>query len=137
MSIQDKIDNYLNEEEDLEDLFEDELYPYSDPEIMDKMFEFIINLEDLPEDKIVEVTEIIDMLAPEIDMEEAAAPKRVKIKPAEKRKRRRLYRKMKAALKLKARKFRRTAKFKKWARKAKRKAKAGFTATGKRIRKFI
>lgn len=132
--ITDKIENYLNEEE--EDLFEDELIDDSDIDIMDRMFDFITSLEDLPEDKQVEAYEILDSIAPE-DLEEGIAAKRVKIKPAEKRKRKREYRKKRARLKMKQKKYRRTAKFKRWKRMKERKAKSGKTATGKRIRKFI
>lgn len=132
MSIQDKIDNFLNEDEEV---FEGDDF-FDDSEVMDKMFEFITNLEDLPEDKAVQVLEIINDIAPE-EVDEGMAAKRVKIKPADKRKRKREYRKKKAQLKMKARRFRRTAKFKKYSRMKKRKAKSGKTASGKRIRKFI
>ena len=133
MAIQDKIDNYLNEDEDIYDP-EDELF--DEAEVMHKMFEFITNLDDLPEDKQLEVLAIVEELAPE-DVDEGMAAKRVKINPAEKRKRKREYRKKRAKLKMKARRFRRTAKFKKYKRIKERKAKSGKTATGKRIRKFI
>ena len=131
MKIDDKIENYLTEDEEV---FEQDEF-FDDSEVMDKMFNFITNLEDLPEDKAEEAVAIIDELAPHI--EEGTAAKRVKIDPKERRKRKRAYRKKKAQLKLKARKFRRTAKFKKWKRMKERKAKSGKTATGKRIRKFI
>lgn len=132
--ITDKIDNYLNEDEDMFE--EDELFDDSDADVMDRMFEFITNLEDLPEEKQLEAMEIVELIAPK-DLEEAISAKRVKIKPAEKRKRKREYRKKRARLKMKGRKFRRTAKFKRWQRMKKRKAKSGKTATGKRVRKFI
>ena len=132
MNIHEKIDSYLTEDEEIFE--QDELF--DDSEVMDKMFEFITNLEDLPEDKLEEAIAIIDELAP-ADIEEGFTAKRVKIKPAERRKRKREYRKKKARLKMKARKFRRTAKFKKWKRMKERKQKSGKTATGKRIRKFI
>ena len=110
MSIQDKIENYLKEEEDIfypEDEF------FDDGEIMHKMFDFIISLEDLPEDKQLEALAIIEEISPE-DVDEGMAAKRVKIDPSEKRKRKREYRKKKAKLKMKAKRFRRTAKFKKY-----------------------
>jgi hypothetical protein len=132
MSIQDKIDNFLNEDEEI---FDGDDF-FDDSEVMDKMFEFITNLEDLPEEKAIQVLEIINHIAPE-EIEEGMAAKRVKIKPADKRKRKREYRKKKAQLKMKARRFRRTAKFKKYSRMKKRKARSGKTASGKRIRKFI
>lgn len=132
MKIDERIHNYLTEDEEMFE--QDEIF--DDSEVMDKMFEFITNLEDLPEDKALEVLDIIEELAPE-DIEEAIAAKRVKIDPKERRKRKREYRKKKAQLKMKARRFRRTAKFKKYKRMKERKAKSGKTATGKRIRKFI
>jgi len=134
MTIQDRIDNYLKEDEDI--LEEPDNEVYDDSNIMDRMFEFITNLDDLPEDKQLEVLAIVEELAPE-DVDEGMAAKRVKINPAEKRKRKREYRKKRAKLKMKARRFRRTAKFKKYKRIKERKAKSGKTATGKRIRKFI
>ena len=135
MSIQDRIEKYLKEDEDILGSEEDEDL-FDDSDIMDRMFEFITNLDDLPEDKQLEVLAIVEELAPE-DVDEGMAAKRVKIDPAEKRKRKREYRKKKAKLKMKARRFRRTAKFKKYKRIKERKAKSGKTATGKRIRKFI
>jgi len=134
MTIQDRIENYLNEDD--EDILEHDGELYDDSNVMDRMFEFITNLDDLPEDKQLEVLAIVEDLAPE-DVDEATAAKRVKINPAEKRKRKREYRKKRAKLKMKARRFRRTAKFKKYKRLKDRKAKSGKTATGKRIRKFI
>jgi hypothetical protein len=135
MNISDRIDNYLNDEDLTEDeLLDDEFY--NDSDVMDRMFEFITSLEELPEDKALEVIEIINDLAPE-EVDEAISAKRVKIKPAERRKRKREYRKKRAQLKMKAKRFRRTAKYKMYQRKKKRKAKSGKTATGKRIRKFI
>lgn len=133
--ITDKIDNYLNEEEDL--LEDDLVVNYEkDVEIMDRMFDFITSLEDIPEEKQLEALEILEAIAPE-EIEEAMAAKRVKIPPAEKRKRKREYRKKRAQLKMKQKRYRRTAKFKKYKRMKERKAKSGKTATGKRIRKFI
>lgn len=134
MTIQDRIENYLNEDD--EDILEHDGELYDDSNVMDRMFEFITNLDDLPEDKQLEVLAIVEELAPE-DVDEGMAAKRVKINPAEKRKRKREYRKKRAKLKMKARRFRRTAKFKKYKRLKDRKAKSGKTATGKRIRKFI
>lgn len=134
MNIQDKIGNYLNEED--EDIYEPEDDFFDDSSVMEKMFNFITSLEDLSEDKQLEVIEIIEEISPE-DVDEGMGAKRVKIDPKEKRKRKREYRKKKAKLKMKARRFRRTAKFKKYKRMKERKAKSGKTASGKRIRKFI
>lgn len=58
--------------------------------------------------------------------------KKVRTSPAEKAKRKRLYRKNKAKIKKAAKKRRKSASFKRYAKKAKRMAKQGKTATGKR-----
>ena len=135
MTIQDRIENYLKEDEGIYEDDDGEDY-FDDAQLIEKMFDFITSLEDLPEDKQLEALEIINEIAPEV-VDESISAKRVKIKPGEKRKRKREYRKKRAKLKMKGRRFRRTAKFKKWKRKKERKAKSGKTATGKRIRKFI
>jgi hypothetical protein len=106
--------------------------------MMDKMMDFIMNLntESLSEDQIDEVTGIIDDIADD-DMDEAFSAKKVKIRPSDKRKRRMAYRRKRAQIKMKAKKFRRTTKYKRWTRMKKRKATSGKTARGKRIRKFL
>ena len=136
MTIQDRIENYLNEDEELIEV--DDIDYVNDTEIINRMFEFLTNLnpETLSEDEKIEIVDIINELAGE-EIDEAVAAKRVKIKPAEKRKRKRLYRKARAKIKMAARRFRRTAAFKKWKRLRDRKKKSGKTAGGKRIRKFI
>lgn len=135
--IDKKIEDYLNEDIDGDEILEQDEF-FDDSEVMHKMFDFITSLEDLPEELAEQAAAIVDEIAPEIDdVDEAIAAKRVKIKPAERRKRKREYRRKKARLKMKAKKFRRTAKFKRWKRMKERKAKSGKTATGKRIRKFI
>ena len=133
--IDKKIEDYLNEDIDGDEILEQDEF-FDDSEVMHKMFDFITGLEDLPEELAEEAAAIIEEISPE-DIDEAIAAKRVKIKPAERRKRKREYRRKKARLKMKAKKFRRTAKFKRWKRMKERKAKSGKTATGKRIRKFI
>lgn len=143
MNIADKLDNYLNEDEKL-----DEFLPDEDTELMSRMFDFIMNLDstNLTEDQLEEVTDIVDDVADEDineifdeedDVDEAISAKKVKIKPSDKRKRRLAYRRNRAAIKLKAKKFRRTTKYKQWKRMKKRKATSGKTARGKRIRKFL
>lgn len=136
--IQQKLEDYLNEKDSTE------YYPEADVVLMNKMIDFIMDLDtdSLSEDQVEEVSDIIDELADEdlnsaFELEEAISAKKVKIKPSEKRARRMEYRRHRAALKLKAKKFRRTTKFKQWARKKKRRASQGKTATGKRIRKFL
>lgn len=143
MNIADKLENYLNENEKL-----DEFLPDEDTELMSRMFDFIMNLdyENLTEDQLEEVTDIVDNLADEDineifddedDVDEAVSAKKVKIKPSDKRRRRMEYRRNRAAIKLRAKKFRRTTKYKQWKRMKKRKATSGKTARGKRIRKFL
>ncbi len=131
--IQQKLEDYLNDNEDMDDFFPDE-----DTEMMDSMIEFIMGLdtESLSEDQIEEIVNIIDRVADE-NIDEAFSAKKVKIKPSEKRKRRMDYRRKRASLKLKAKKFRRTTKFKRYKRIKVRKARQGKTSTGKRIRKFL
>lgn len=135
--IHERIENYLNEDED-----NDEYIPDEDMTIMNSMLDFITDLDvdSLSEDQVNDIIDIVDYFSDNDiseELEEAFAPKRIKIKPAERRERRIAYRHNRAALKLKAKKFRRTAKFKRWLRKSKRKARMGKTATGKRIRKFL
>lgn len=136
--IQQKLENYLNEENDMEYSSENDI------ELMDRMVNFIMDLDsdNLSEDQIEEALDIIDELAEDnlddaFDVEEAISAKKVKINPAEKRERRRKYRSQRAALKLRAKKWRRTTKYKQWKRKKERKKSQGKTATGKRIRKFL
>jgi hypothetical protein len=141
MDIQSKLQDYLDNKDN------DEYYPEEDTKMMERMMDFIMNLDsdNLSEDEIDEVTEIIDSIADENldetltdeDMDEAISARKVKIKPSDKRKRRMEYRRNRAALKLKAKKFRRTTKYKQWNRAKKRKAGQGKTARGKRIRKFM
>lgn len=136
--IQKKLEDYLDEKES-----DEEYFPEEDVSLMDKMIDFILNLdsERLSEEQKEEIVEIIDEFADsDVDLEdidEVISAKKVKIKPSEKRKRRMEYRRQRAALKLKAKKYRRTTKFKQWKRMKARKARSGKTATGKRIRKFL
>ena len=129
MNTLNKIDKYIKTDND-----------NLDDEMMDKMFDFMQNLdlEQIPEHMASDYIEIIDGIAGETDdVTEGFAKKKVKIKASEKRKRKMEYRKKRSQLKLKAKKYRRTTKYKQYKRKAKRKAKQGKTSTGKRIRKFI
>lgn len=130
--IQKKLEDYLNGNDS------EEYYPNEDVVMMDKMMDLISNLntKNLSEDQMEEIAGIIDFIADE-NIDEAVSAKKVKIKPSEKRKRHRDYRKNRAALKLKAKKFRRTTKYKQYTRAKKRRAGAGKTATGKRIRTFL
>jgi len=143
MNIADKLDNYLNENEKV-----DEFMPDEDTELMSRMLDFIMNLnsDNLTEDQVDDVTDIIDQVADDDineifdddeDVDEGVSARKVKIKPSDKRKRRMEYRRNRAAIKLRAKKFRRTTKYKQWKRMKKRKATSGKTARGKRIRKFL
>ena len=147
MRIQDKLEKYLNENEKAE---ADEFLPEEDMNLMNGMLEFIMNLdsENLSDDQMEEITELIDGVADEDISEifddegdeyhnEAISAKKVKIKPSDKRKRRLEYRRNRAGIKLKAKKFRRTTKYKQWKRMKVRKKTSGKTARGKRIRKFL
>lgn len=138
--IQQKLEDYLSDKDN------DEYYPDEDAALMGRMMEFIMSLEseNLTEDQTDELTDLIDEIADEklndafdSDLDEAVSARKVKIKPSDKRKRRMEYRRNRAALKLKAKKFRRTTKFKQWSRAKKRKSGQGKTARGKRIRKFM
>lgn len=140
--IHKRLEEYLREDEVI-----DEFLPEEDIHLMDMMIEFIMGLdtESMTEDQVEEALDLIDMVSDgalddelfDDDLDEVVAAKKVKIKPSDKRKRRMEYRRNRAAMKLKAKKFRRTTKYKQWARMKKRKASSGKTARGKRIRKFL
>lgn len=139
--IQKKLENYLNDADSTEYM------PDEDTAMMDRMMEFImeLNIDNLSEDQVDEITEIIDEIADskldgevfDNEFDEAVSARKVKIKPSDKRKRRMAYRRNRAGLKLKAKKFRRTTKFKQYKRQRDRKKSQGKTARGKRIRKFM
>jgi hypothetical protein len=139
--IQKKLEDYLNDSDSTE------YFPDEDTKMMDRMMDFIMSLdsENLSEDQVEEIIDIIDEVADdkldedvfEDDVDEAFSAKKVKIRPGDRRKRRMEYRRNRAALKLKAKKFRRTTKFKQYKRKRERKKRQGKTSTGKRIRKFL
>jgi hypothetical protein len=136
--IQKKLEDYLDENDS------SEYYPEEDAVMMDRMMDFIMNLDtdSLIEDQIDEITDIIDELADKdlndvLGLEEAISARKVKIKPSDKRKRRMEYRRKRAQVKLRAKKFRRTTKYKQWKRMRDRKKSQGKTARGKRIRKFL
>jgi len=71
------------------------------------------------------------------DLDEAASKQKKHTSAAVKNKRRKIYRMNKAKIKIKARRRRKTAAFKRYVRKAKVKAKSGRTASGKRQTTFI
>jgi len=135
--IQKKIEDYINDSEG-----DGEFFPDEDVAMMEKMLDFILGIdtEILDEDQIIEIADIIDEVADsplDFDKMDEFSARKVKIKPADKRKRRMEYRKKRASIKLKAKKFRKTTKFKRYKRKRDRKVRQGKTSTGKRIRKFL
>lgn len=136
--IQQKLEDYLSDKDT------DEYYPEHDAEMMVRMMDFIMGLDsdNLTPDQVMEATDIISTIASEnldevLDMEEGVTARKVKINPGDKRKRRMAYRRKRAALKLRAKKFRRTTKYKQWKRMRDRKKSQGKTARGKRVRKFL
>lgn len=136
MKTLDKITNYLNDQED----FDPGSYGIEyleDDALLEKMYNFIVSLDSdkLSDDQANELVSIIDNLAG--DEEEIDEIQRVRMNPAAKRKRKALYRKNKSKIKIKAKRYRRTAGYKKYKKKAKRLSKTGKTSTGKRVRKFI
>jgi hypothetical protein len=152
MTIDKKIEDYLNE--CMMDNYygsEDDYYPDVDCDLMHRMIDFMMNLntEDLDDNEMEELTSIIDDIADsnlydeyededyEDEMEESFSAKKIKISPSERRERKMLYKKHRAQLKLKAKKFRMTSKFKQWNKLMKRSKKIGKTPRGKRIRKFL
>lgn len=145
-NVIDKIKGYLD---DIEDDQEDIEYGEAS-DILDRMYSLITSLDPdkLSDEQAKLFTDIIDDLADEededieaddADVEEAFSftRKKVKIPPAMKRKRRMEYRKKRAQLKVKAKKYRRTADYKRWKRKSTRMKRVGKTASGKKLRKFI
>jgi hypothetical protein len=120
--IQKKLEDYINDKESNEDFFPDE-----DVALMEKMLDFILNLdsESLNDDQSEEIADIIDEIADStIDLDlvtDGFSARKVKIKPSDKRQRRMEYRRNRAAIKLRAKKFRKTTKYKQYKRKRDRK----------------
>lgn len=126
-----KLDKFI-----LEDDFDSE-----DDILMDKMLDFItgIDAENLTEDQAEQVLEIIDLIDDDEDEDEVSEvfKKRVKRDLKAARKRRREYRTKRSKMRLKAKRYRRSAAGKMTLRKAKRYKKFGKTSTMKRQRKFV
>lgn len=134
-SVYDKIVNYLNEQE----VIGTENANYlKDDELLEKMYNFITSLDSnkLSDMEAEELVAIIDDLAGG-DEEELDEIQRVRMSPADKRKRSKDYKKNKSRIKIKAKRYRRTAAYKKYKKKSKRMSRTGKTSTGKRVRKFI
>ena len=121
-----------------------------DEEVMDKMFDLIVSLtdENLSDEQADKISEIIDMVDPDdvpdeiidmVDDDEMSEvfKKRVKRDLPAARKRRREYRTKRSKMRLKAKRYRRSASGKMTLRKAKRYKKFGKTSTMKRQRKFV
>ena len=120
-----------------------------DEEVMDKMFDLIVSLSDenLSDEQADKVSEIIDMVDPDDEIIDMVDPddeevsevfkKRVKRDLPAARKRRRSYRAKRSKMRLKAKRYRRSASGKMTLRKAKRYKKFGKTSTMKRQRKFV
>jgi hypothetical protein len=136
-SVCDKITNYLEEQEDIST---DGAAYLEDAALLEKMYNFIISLDPdkLNDMEAGELVDIIDELADEDeDEDEIDEIKRVRISPADKRKRSKAYKKNKSKIKIAAKRYRRTAGYKRYKRKSKRMSRTGKTSTGKRVRKFI
>jgi hypothetical protein len=128
------LQNHTVNETEVEDYENDDI-------IIEKMVDFIETLDpdQLSEDQADIIYDIIDMLAPDEEDEEVSEvfKKRQRRDISARRQRRREYRKKRAKVKLKARKYRRSAQGRKTLRRAKRFKKIGRTSTMKRQRKFI
>ena len=109
------------------------------------LWELVDGLDDSDIDRLEEIYEIInDNFIDEFedddwddDVDESMMAKKKKIPRALKMKRRRLYKRNKAKIKRKIKRYRKTASFKRYSKKAKRKSVQGKTSTGKRKSKFI
>ena len=123
-----KLDKFL-----VEDDFEDQ-----DEQIMEKMLDLIMSLNDesISDEQAEKISEIIDLLDPDDEVSEIFK-KRVRRDLGAARKRRREYRSKRSKMRLKAKRYRRSAAGKMTLRKAKRYRKFGKTSTMKRQRKFV
>ena len=124
-----KFDSFLLEDEEID----------IDEELMDKMLDLIMGLNDdsLSDEQADQISEIIDMIDPDDEEVSEVYKKRVKRDLGAARTRRRAYRQKRSKMKLKARRYRRSASGKVTLRKAKRFKKHGRTSTGRRQRKFV
>jgi hypothetical protein len=119
--------------------------PVFEEEVFDRMFEFItsLNPDQLSEDQASEVVSIVEDVELEYDgidedyddLDEAKL--KVRHNKAEMRARRLAYKKAKAARKMAARKYKKSAQGRLMLKKAARMAKSGKTATGRRQRMFV
>lgn len=127
----------------LEKLNQDE----NDDELYNMMVDFLLDLDEetLDDDMFGRYAEIMDTIfseeesddSEEDEIEEEFAAKRVKISPAERAKRRRMYRKNKAKIKMKQAKYRKSAAYKRYKKKAEIMGDRGKTSTGKHKKTYI
>ena len=124
-----KLDKFLIED-DVED---------QDEELMDKMLDVILSLSDetISDEQADKISEIVDMLDPDEEEVSEVFKKRVRRDLGAARQRRREYRQKRSKMRLKAKRYRRSAQGKMTLRKAKRYRKFGKTSTMKRQRKFV
>ena len=135
MTALDKLEKLLAEQE-ADDEFED-APEFDDGEVMEKMLNLILSLDDvqLTDEQANKVLDILNTIDPDEVSEVFKRRQRRDLAAARQRRRKRRTKRTK--LKLKARRYRRSAAGKKTIRRAKRFGKFGRTATGKRQRTFI
>ena len=138
MKTEDKISSYLNEQEVMIGGIEQLKY-LEDDELLEKMYDFITTLDpnNLSDLQAEELVGIIDDISVQDDEEDIDEIKRVRISPAAKRERKKQYKKNRQKIKIKAKRYRKTASYKRYKRKTKRMSRSGKTSTGKLVRKFI
>lgn len=138
MKTEDKITSYLGEQEEVMMGGIEQLNYLEDDELLEKMYDLITSLDPnkLSELQAEELVGIIDDIAGDDD-EELEEIKRVRISPAAKRERKKQYKKNRNKLKIKAKRYRKTAGYKRYKKKTKRMSRSGKTSTGKLVRKFI
>jgi hypothetical protein len=139
MKTEDKITSYLGEQEEVMMGGTEQLNYLEDDELLEKMYDLITSLDPnkLSELQAEELVGIIDDIAGDDEDEELEEVKRVRISPAAKRERKKQYKKNRNKLKIKAKRYRKTAGYKKYKKKTKRMSRSGKTSTGKLVRKFI
>jgi hypothetical protein len=139
MKTEDKRTSYLGEQEEVMMGGTEQLNYLEDDELLEKMYDLITSLDPnkLSELQAEELVGIIDDIAGDDEDEELEEVKRVRISPAAKRERKKQYKKNRNKLKIKAKRYRKTAGYKKYKKKTKRMSRSGKTSTGKLVRKFI
>jgi len=120
---------------------------FDDIDLFENMLDFVLELdvESLNDDQVAQLESVVSQIEKYVDdaddssddLDEAVPARRVRRDLKKKREGARARRRKKIQLKLKARKFRKSAKGKQLAKRQKRMSKLGKTSTGKRKRKFI